>query len=97
MSRIEQAEGVVCAALEDGAVLLDVERGVYHGLDEVGLRIWTLLGEGNDPAAIAERLAGEYDAAPADIRADLGAFLDALRAQGLVREAATARAATGAG
>ena len=36
---------VVFRQMDDGAVLLDLESGVYFGLDEVGTRVWTLLLE----------------------------------------------------
>jgi hypothetical protein len=90
LQRIEPAEDVVCAELEGEAVLLDVGRGIYFGLDEVGYRIWTLLGAGQDAPGIAATLLAEYDAPPADIRADVDAFLDTLLAGGLARRTSQA-------
>ena len=90
MQKCVPAEGVVCAELGGEAVLLDVGRGVYFGLDEVAYRIWTLLGEGNDADAIVARLTEEFNAEPAEIRADVAAFLDTLVERGLAGRAATA-------
>ena len=36
----------VFAELDDGAVILNVDTGIYFGLDRVGTRIWTLVGSG---------------------------------------------------
>jgi len=36
---------VVCAAVGNEAVLLDTVSGVYYGLNPLGLKVWTRLGE----------------------------------------------------
>jgi hypothetical protein len=81
------SDRVVAAEVDDEAVLLDVRSGQYYGLDEVGSRIWTLLTESHDLDAIVCRLADEYDAAPAVLRSDVSAFVDALVTRGLIRSA----------
>ena len=90
--RIVPADGVVCAALDGEAVLLEIARGVYFGLDEVAFRIWTLLGQGYDPPATAARLSAEFDAPPDEIRADVDAFLLTLVEKGLAAPAVQAPA-----
>ena len=93
MPRIVPTDGVVCAELDGEAVVLDVERGIYFGLDEIAFRIWTLLSAGQDADAIAARLSDEYNAPPAEIRADVDQFLEILVARGLARRATPAPAA----
>ncbi|MGH7646508.1 MAG: PqqD family protein [Gemmatimonadaceae bacterium] len=45
----------------DQTVLLDVERGRYYTLNEVGGRIWSLVCAGTPFAEIVDRVCAEYD------------------------------------
>ena len=45
----------------DETVLLDVERGRYFALNEVGSRIWALVCEGVPFGEIVDRVCAEYD------------------------------------
>jgi len=81
-------QSVVCAELEDEAVLLHVEAGLYFGLDEVGLRIWNLLLGGVTETELVERLLAEYEVAPAQLHSDVSDFLARLEAEGLIRRSA---------
>jgi hypothetical protein len=65
-------------------VLLDLERGVYFGLNEAGRRIWSELISGHDEDETAAILANEFNASADDIRADLAALLEQLVASGLL-------------
>jgi Coenzyme PQQ synthesis protein D (PqqD) len=76
---------VVYAELEDGAVLLNTDSGLYYGLDEVGSRIWTLIAEGACEGAIVRQLQTEYVAEAERLRADVATFVHLLEARGLVR------------
>ncbi len=78
-------ESVVCAELDGEAVLLNVETGIYFGLDSIGARIWALLVDGAGQAEILDRLLAEYDVEPAELRSDLSEFLSRLAAKGLTR------------
>ena len=49
-------------------VLLDHGGGAYFGLDEVGTRVWNLLGGGAPLGSAVDVLAEEYDA-PRDVLA----------------------------
>ena len=66
------------------AVLLDLASERYFGLDPVGTRIWTLLGEDSRLQSVHERLCAEYDAEPDRIAADLLALVGKLAEAGLV-------------
>ncbi len=52
---------VVCAELEDSAILLDLDTKYYYNLNETGLRIWQLLDGARDAAEIAQELSNEFD------------------------------------
>jgi hypothetical protein len=66
-------------------VILHLENGTYYGLDPVGTRIWALIKDGLDGAAICARLESEFDVSPEVLRADVARFLDDLLAQNLLR------------
>jgi hypothetical protein len=65
-SRYRHAAGVTSTREGDRTVLLDHHAGAYFGLDEVGTRVWELLGTGASLGAVVDALAEEYDA-PRDV------------------------------
>ena len=67
------------------AVLLDLASERYFGLDPVGTRIWTLLGEDDRLQVVCDALCAEYDAEPLLIRDDLLALVAQLSEAGLVK------------
>ncbi len=77
-------ESVVCSELDDEMVLLNIETGIYFGLDAVGTAIWRLLVKGADESEIVRRLLAEYDVEPVRLRTDVSAFLNLLSARGLL-------------
>jgi hypothetical protein len=79
------AESIVSAELDNEVVLLNVQTGIYFGLDEVGGRIWALLETGASEDEIFHKLVDEYEVEPNELRADLMEFLDVLTSRGLVR------------
>jgi hypothetical protein len=82
------SHSVVCAEVEGEAVLLNVETGIYFGLDEVGTAIWKLLeGEMTTEEGIMTRLLDEYEVDESELRRDVHAFLAKLRENQLVQEA----------
>ena len=78
-------ETVVCAELDDEMVLLNVETGVYFGLDAVGTRIWGLLTQGATEDEIVAQLLDEYDVPRDELSVDVSSFLDDLQSKGLAR------------
>ncbi len=78
------AKGQVSSDLGGEVAILDLERGTYYGLDEVGARIWEIVQE---PAAVSEVQATvieEYDVEPARAERDVLALLQRLVDEGLV-------------
>ena len=82
--RLTPLPHVVAAAQGGRTVLLDVERGRYYTLDEVGGRIWGMLGEGAALAAIVDALRREYDVEESRVEADVAGLFTQLRDAGLV-------------
>lgn len=75
---------VVFREMDDGAVLLDLESGVYFGLDPVGTRIWTLLSEHATPQAVCDAMAQEYEVERDVLAADVLRLVGELQETGLV-------------
>lgn len=70
--------GVCTAAHGSALVLLDLESETYFSLDEIGTRVWTLMGQGYATTMIVEQLAHEY-AVPVDrVGSDVRNLLDTL-------------------
>lgn len=84
--RLGAKPSVVHTVLDGEAVLLNVEDGVYFGLDGVGTQIWDLLVAGATEDEIVSQLQEEYDVEPAILRADIKAFLATLAVRGLTQE-----------
>lgn len=79
-------ESYVVSVVQDvDTALLDIRSERYFTLNEVGTRVWELLGEGTEIAVIAELLAEEYDAPFDTIEVDLHVLISALVNAGLVR------------
>jgi hypothetical protein len=78
------AKGQVSSDLGGEVAILDLERGTYYGLDEVGARIWQLV---QDPTVVGEvqaKVVEEYDVEPARAERDVLALLQRLVDEGLV-------------
>lgn len=76
--------GNASCELDGEAVVLNVDTGLYHGLDPVGSRIWTLVQQGVSFRGLREQLLEEYDVAPEVLTADLRRVLGEMRAAGLI-------------
>jgi hypothetical protein len=70
--------------IDDRTVLMDLNKGVYLGLDDVGTAIWTSVGQSLTGEAIADRLREHYDVAPSVARTDVERLLGELRQRGLL-------------
>jgi GeoRSP system PqqD family protein len=86
MKRLICNDSAVCAEIGDEAVLLQVDTGVYFGLDTVGTRIWQLLSSATTADSIVETLLQEFDVERRVLEQDVAAFLSRLREKGLVQE-----------
>ena len=76
--RIRAAQAVLVKPLNDEAVLLHLDTEQYFGLDEVALRMWTLLNTLPSVGAAYAALLEEYDVEPQVLRLDLERVVDEL-------------------
>ena len=64
--------------LGDEAVILELRKGTYFGVDEVGARIWELLQQPVTVAAIRDAIVDEYEVTAEQAEQDLLTFLGEL-------------------
>jgi Coenzyme PQQ synthesis protein D (PqqD) len=64
--------------------ILDLEGGMYYGLDAVGARIWSLLQDPRTVEEIRDVLVGEYQVESNRCERDLLALVQRLVEEGLV-------------
>lgn len=75
----------ISSAVGDEAVILDTKRGVYHGLDPTGARIWELIQQrGHTVAELRDAILAEYDVEPERCERDILALVHALADKGLI-------------
>jgi hypothetical protein len=60
-TRLSIPPQVMSRLVGDETVLLDLESGVYFGLDGVGKRIWESIGEGLSLGETAAVIVSEYE------------------------------------
>ena len=74
--------------LDGEMVILNLETGIYFGLDAVGARTWRLIEDHGSLGVVLTALRSEYDALPSVLERDLLELVDHLCAKGLTRVAA---------
>jgi hypothetical protein len=84
-------DGVVSRELDGEMVLLNLETGIYFGLDAVGTDMWRAIGESPTLGAALTAVRRQYAVDEATIRADFLQLADELVAKGLLQR--TERAA----
>lgn len=83
-STVVAGKGQVSCDLAGEAAILNLESGVYYGLDAVGARVWHLLQEPRTVQDIRETLLMEYEVERDRCERDLLALLQELVAAGLI-------------
>ncbi len=78
------APDVISQEVSGETVILDLNSENYFGLDEVGTRIWQLIGEKGDLQAIYNQLLDEYDVGKDQLLEDLEDLVEKIAAAGLV-------------
>ena len=83
--RVEISDGVTWRELGGDVVILNVESGVYFGLDGSGGLIWRELAEHGSIEKTFESLTRQFDAGPDELRRDLDDLVGRLVEKGLVQ------------
>jgi hypothetical protein len=82
--RARVPEHVVHRAFGDQTVLLNLQTGQYHGLNNTGRRMFELIEKQRSLDGIATELAAEYGVSEAEIASDLVDLCAALSERGLL-------------
>lgn len=82
--RVRCADSVHARLFDQELVILDLAKGEYFALGEVGARLWTGLEAGRTVEQIARDVVAEYDVGFEQAMVDLIALGDELAAQGLI-------------
>ena len=75
---------VIYRELDGEVVLLNLQSGVYYGLDAVASRVWQLLMQSRGVDEVCAILLDEYDVDAQTLRADVDRLVDDLSDKGLV-------------
>jgi hypothetical protein len=78
------AKNQVSSELDGEAVILNLDRGMYYGLDEVGARIWRLIQQPCPLHSVRDVLVGEYKVSQEHCERDLLLLVRQLADAGLV-------------
>ncbi len=75
---------VLCEELEGESVLLNLANENYHGLDDIGTRIWQLLKSDSNVENLISTMIHEYDVEETIFRQDLALLIEQLLTQNLI-------------
>ena len=83
-SRVRVNDDVLFQELQGEAVLLNLNSGMYFGLDPVGTRIWRLLEQDAGLKSVHETLLAEFEVDAPRLEQDLKELISRLAEAGLV-------------
>ena len=81
---LRAADSVHARRFDGELVILDMERGEYFALDEIGARYWAAIENDASEEELLDEIVSEYDVTREDASADLRTLRDELLARGLV-------------
>jgi hypothetical protein len=87
-SRLRVLDGILSHDLDEESVLLNLNTGVYLGLDPVGSRIWHLVRNQDPLQQVVDAIVEEYDVAPERCAEDLISLVGEMMGHKLIEEIA---------
>lgn len=84
-THVRIVEGVVCRDLDGEMVLLNLNSGIYFGLDAVGTQVWHLLQSQSSVGDVVKALLEEYEVAAARCEQDVMDLVSRLLDKGLLQ------------
>ena len=85
-TRLSIPPQVMSRRVGDETVLLDLESGLYFGLDGVGDLVWQSVSNGGRLGEAVDSIVAEYDVERAQAEADVIAFAGTLVQRGLLSD-----------
>ena len=82
--RVTSPKHVLVRTFENESVLLNLDSESYHGLDDVGTRMWQALTSSENIEAAYQKLRADYEVDPALLRQDLDDFVAKMVQRGLL-------------
>jgi Coenzyme PQQ synthesis protein D (PqqD) len=91
-SRVRRSSNVVSRVVADEAIVVPIRRGAadlnsIYTFNESGTKLWSLIENGQNSAALASYLQSEYGLTQAEALSDAEAFVKDLTQEGLVEPA----------
>lgn len=84
-SIVSAAPDHLSSKLGPEVVILNLNSGVYFGLDPVGARVWELIQESNKSlSAIRDQIVGEFEVESDQCEKDLKDLLASMEVEGLI-------------
>lgn len=91
-TRFEIPAHLMVKVIEGECLVLDVSKGIYYGLDPIGLRVWQLIVEAKTFSEICDCLLKEFEVPAAVLANDIDELLlDLEKNQLITRLALTAK------
>ena len=84
LSTVVTVSDQISSDLGGEVVILNMKTGIYHGLNEVGAKIWDLIEQPKTVKEIHNLLVEEYEVEPEVCKNDLLSLLKSLQAVGLI-------------
>ena len=81
---VEIPDQVMARKVGEETVVLNLESGIYFGLDSVGTRIWELLTEGNSFTEICDTMTEEFNVDRDTLEEDVKELVRTLKDKGLI-------------
>lgn len=83
---LQRADDILATQLDDTLLMLNIRRGRYHGLNEVGARIWQLLERPITEEALVAALLVEFEVSAEQCAGEVKGFLASLRERSLLMD-----------
>ena len=83
-SKMVAVNDQIASQLGDESVILNLNDGMYYGLDSIGTRIWQLLEQPRGVREICALIQDDYEVEPAECENAVLALVRELNARGLV-------------
>jgi Coenzyme PQQ synthesis protein D (PqqD) len=84
ISRVRPNQRVLFQKLDQEAVLLHLESGIYFGLDRVGMDIWRMLPESDSLQQVAQSISTQYGVSDNQSQQDLIELIEQMLQHDLV-------------
>lgn len=81
---IRRSEVIIHTDMGDETAMMDNEKGLYYGLDDVGSRLWALVEQPVAVRHLCDQLTSEYSVGPERCLEEVTQLLDDLLNRGIV-------------